>query len=68
MIHVLAGDITSLRPKLPSCPKNLALHLIKRRAALQAENLALPHQLFVLQRTNFAVEGGANSECVDYLR
>jgi len=33
--------------------------------------IAIPHQLSVLQRTNFAVQWGANranSECVDYLR
>src|SRR6266566_7272202 len=63
--------ISLLRPKLASCPKNFAFGLIKRRAALQAENIALPHQLSVLQRTNFAVQWGAhraNSECVDYLR
>ena len=63
--------ISLLRPKLASCPKNFALGLIKRRAALQAENIALPHQLSVLQRTNVALQWGANranSECVDYLR
>src|SRR6266403_657251 len=43
-----------------SCPKISALGLIKRRAALQAENIVLPHQLSVLQRTNFAVQWGAN--------